>query len=76
MMFSPMPMDAFHDSCTGFSIRYRFDDNIFNLKRLKARIKLQTDMLYELFYADDMDKNSSTEAKMQGARDQVSQSMH
>ena len=58
------------------SIRYRFDGNVFNLKRLKARTKLQTDVLDELFYADDMDKNASTEAKMQGARDQVSQSMH
>ena len=26
-------MDAFQDSDTGFPIRYRFDDNIFNLRR-------------------------------------------
>ena len=29
MMVSVMLMDAFQDSDTGFPIRYRFDDNIF-----------------------------------------------
>ena len=36
--------------------------------------KVQTDVLDELLYADDMDKNASSEAKMQRAMDQVSQS--
>ena len=35
---------------------------------------MQTDVLDELLYADDMDKNASSEAKMQRAMDQVSQS--
>ena len=35
---------------------------------------MQTDVLYELLYADDMDKNASSEAKMQKAMGQVSQS--
>ena len=74
MMFSAMLMDAFQDSDTGFPIRYRFDGNIFNLRRLQAKTKVQTDVLDELLYADDMDKNASTEAKMQRAIDQVSQS--
>ena len=74
MMFSAMLMDAFQDSDTGFPIRYRFDGNIFNLRRLQAKTKVQTDVLDELLYADDMDKNASTEAKMQRAMDQVSQS--
>ena len=34
---------------------------------------MQTDVLDELPYADDMDKNASSEAKMQRAMDQVSQ---
>ena len=63
MMFSAMLMDAFQDSDTGFPIRYRFDGNIFNLRRLQAKTKAQTDVLDELLYADDMDKNASTEAK-------------
>ena len=44
MMFSAMLMDAFQDSDTGFPIRYRFDGNTFNLRRLQAT-KLQTDVL-------------------------------
>ena len=74
MMFSAMLMDAFQDSDTGFPTRYRFDGNIFNLRRLQAKTKVQSDVLDELLYADDMDKNANTEAKMQRAMDQVSQS--
>ena len=69
-----MQMDVFQDSNTSFSIRYRFDGNIFNLGRLQAKTKVQTDVLDEPLYADDMDKNASSEAKMQRAMDQVSQS--
>ena len=36
-MFSAMLMHAFQDSDTGFPIRYRFDGNIFNLRRLQAK---------------------------------------
>ena len=74
MMFSAMLMHAIQDGDTGFPIRYRFDGNIFNLRRLQAKTKVQTDVLDELLYADDMDKNASSEAKMQRAIDQVSQS--
>ena len=65
MMFSAMLMDAFSDSDTGFPIKYRFDGNIFNLRRLQAKTKVQTGVLDELLCADDMDKNASPEAKMQ-----------
>ena len=41
MMFSAMLMDAFQDSDTGFPIRYCFDGNIFNLRRLQAKTKVQ-----------------------------------
>ena len=74
MMFSVMPMDAFQDSDTGFPIRYRFDGTMFNLRRLQAKTKVQTDRLDELVYADVMDKSASSEAKMQRFMDQVSQS--
>ena len=65
MMFSVMLMDAFQDSDTGFQIRYCFDGDIFNLRRLQAKTKVQTDVLDELLYAEDMDKNASSEAKIQ-----------
>ena len=41
IMFSAMLMDAFQDSDTGFPIRYRFDGNIFNLRRLQTKTKVQ-----------------------------------
>ena len=60
----------FQDSDTGFPIRYHFDGNIFNLRRLQAKTMVQTDVLDELLHADDMDKNASS--KMKRAMDQVS----
>ena len=63
IMFSAMLMDAFRNSDTGVSIRYRFDGNIFNLIRLQAKTKVQTDVLDELLYANDMDKIASSNAK-------------
>ena len=74
MMFSAMLMGAFHDSDTGFPIRCRFDDNLLNRRRLQAKTKVRTGLLDELLYADDMDKNARSEAKMQRAMDRVSQS--
>ena len=71
-MFPAMLMDAFQDNDTVFPTRFRFDGNIFNIRNLQAKTKVQTDVLDKLLYADDMDKN--TEAKMQRAMDQVSQS--
>ena len=47
---------------------------LLNVRRLQAKTKVQTDVLDEFLYADDMDKNASSEAKMQRAMDQVSQS--
>ena len=63
MMFSVMLMDAFQDSDTAFPIRCRFDGNISNLRRLQAKTKVQTDVIDELLYAGDMDKNASSETK-------------
>ena len=63
MMFSAMLNGAFQDSDTGFPIRYRFDGNIFKLRRLQAKTKVQTDVLDELLYADDIYKKASSEAK-------------
>ena len=34
------------------------------LEGCKAKTKVHTDLLDELLYADDMDKNDSSEAKM------------
>ena len=51
-MFSAMLTDTFQDCNAGFPIRYRFDGKLFNLRRLQAKSKVQTDVLDKLVYAD------------------------
>ena len=46
--------------------------NFFNLRRLQAKSKVQTEMLDEFLFADDMAKDAPTEQKMQKDVDQVS----
>ena len=58
MMFSAMLMDAFQDSDTDFPIRC-FNGKIFNLRRLQAKTKVQTKVLDEFIYADNMDNKNS-----------------
>ena len=71
MMFSAMLPDAFQDGDNGIPIRYCFDGKLFNLRRLQAKSKVQTD---EFLFADDMAKGAPTEEKMQKGVDQVSDS--
>ena len=43
MMFSAMPTDVFQDGDNSIPIRYRFDGKLFNLRRLQAKSKVQTE---------------------------------
>ena len=61
MMFSVMLTDAFQERDAGFPIRYRFDGKLFNLRRLQAKSKVQTDVLDKLLYADDLAMNAKSE---------------
>ena len=65
MMFSAMLTDAFQDGDNRILIRYRFDGKLFNLRRLQAKSKMQTEVLDEFLFADDMAKGAPTEEKMQ-----------
>ena len=65
---------TFQDRDYGISIRYRFDGKLFNLRRLQAEAKVQTEVLDEFLFADDMAKGAPTEEKMQKCVDQVSDS--
>ena len=58
MMFSVMLTDAFQDSDNGIPISYRFDGKLFNLRRLQAKSKVQTEMIDEFLIADDMAKGA------------------
>ena len=73
-MFSAMLTTAFQDSDNDIPIRYRFDGKLFNLRRLQAKFKVQTEVLDEFLFADDMARGALTEEKMQKGVDQVSDS--
>ena len=73
MMFPAMLTAAFQDSDNGIPIRYRFDWKRFNIIRLQAKSKVQTEVLDEFLFAD-MAKGAPTEEKMQKDVDQVSDS--
>ena len=55
-------------------MRYCFDGKLFNLRRLQAKSKVQTEVLDEFLFANDMPKGAPTEKKMQKGVDQVSNS--
>ena len=63
MMFSAMLTDAFQEGDNGIPIKYRFDGKLFNLRRLQAKSKVQTEVLNEFLFADDMAKGAQTEEK-------------
>ena len=54
MMFSAMLTDAFQDGDNGIPIMYRLIGKLFNLRRLQANSKVQTEVLDEFLFADDM----------------------
>ena len=70
-MFSAMLTQPFQDGDNGIPIRYRFDGKLFNLRRLQSKSKVQTKVLDEFLFADDMAKGALTEEKMQKCVDQV-----
>ena len=74
MRFSAMLTYAFQDSDNGIPIRHRFDGKLFNLRWLQAKSNVQTEVLDEFLFADDMAKSAPTEEKMQKGIDQVSDS--
>ena len=65
MMFSAMLTAAFQDGDNGIPIRYRFDGKLFNLRRSQPKSKVQTEVLDEFLFADDMAKDAPTEEMMQ-----------
>ena len=72
MMFAAMLMEAFKDSSTGIPIRYRYDGNLLNLRRLQALSKVNEPKIRDLLFADDCALNAATEQEMQREVDQFS----
>ena len=72
MMFSAMLTDTFQDVDAGFPIRYRFDGELINLRRLQAKSKVQRDVVYKLLYAYDLTENAKIREKIaRGCRSHV-----
>ena len=67
---------AFQGGDNGGHIRYRFDGKLFNLRRLQAKSKVQTKVLDEFLFADDMAKDAPAEEKMQNGVDQPSKHVY
>ena len=74
MMYSAMLTDALQHGDNGIPIRYHFHGKLFNLRRLQAKSKVQTEVLDEFLFADDMAKGAAIEEKMQKGVAQVSDS--
>ena len=53
MMFSAMLAAAFQDGNNGIPIGYRFDGKLFNLRRLQAESKVQTEVLDEFLLTEE-----------------------
>ena len=64
LMFSAMLTDAFKVMDIGIGIRWRFDGSIFNLRRLQAKTKVQSDTINDLLFAHDCALNATPEANM------------
>ena len=73
-MFSAMLTGVFQDGDNGIPIRYRFDGKLFNLKRLQAKSKVQTEVLDEFFFADDITRMLQQKRRCKKGVDQVSDS--
>ena len=62
---------TFQDCDNGIPIRYRFDGKLLNLRRLQAKSKVQTEVLSEFLFANDMAKGAPIEEKKQKGVDQI-----
>ena len=67
-MFSAMLTAAFQDGDNGISIRYRSDGKLFHLRRLQAKSKVQTEVLDEFLFANDMAKGAPTDKRREYAK--------
>ena len=73
MMFSALLLDVFKTLMLVFSIRYRFDGKLLNLRRLQAKSKVQTNVVDKLIAMQGTwQKMPKSEEKMQGAVDRMS----
>ena len=56
-------MEAFKDSSAGIPIRYRYDRNLFSLRRLQTLSKENETKIRDLLFTDDCALNAATEQR-------------
>ena len=71
IMFLAMLTDSFGNGDVGINIKYRTDGQLFNLRRLQAKTKVQSVTIRD-FFADDGALNASTVEDMQKSVDKFS----
>ena len=74
VVISAMMHDAYNDCDKGIAINYRYDGGMFNLRNLKAKMKIRHMLIIELLYADDCALESHTEVNAQVLMDCVARS--
>ena len=72
IMFSVMLSDAFRNGDVGIKINYRMDGKLFNLRRLKAKTKVMSEIIKDFLFADDCALNAGSEEDMQDSVDKFS----
>eukprot|EP00914_Ancora_sagittata_P031987 GHVO01064820.1.p1 GENE.GHVO01064820.1~~GHVO01064820.1.p1 ORF type:complete len:160 (-),score=20.43 GHVO01064820.1:279-758(-) len=65
MVFSAMLNQAYTGADPDITLRYRTDGGVFNLRRLQAKTRVQTQPIREFLFADDCALGSSSERAMQ-----------
>ena len=71
-MFSAMLTDAFGNGDVGINIKYHTDGQLFNLRRLQPKTKVQSVTIRDFLFADDCVLNASTVEDMQKSVDKFS----
>ena len=67
-----MLSDAFRNGDVGIKINYRMDGKLFNLRRLKAKTKVMSEIIKDFLFADDCALNAGSEEDMQDSVDKFS----